>query len=1037
MAQGDIGLRVHIDAGQAKGEAEAFSRSIADLNQQLKDTAQPKDWQSIAQLAQKVNEASSARSQVMEMARQTQTQGGLTGQSFNIDTSQSIRDIGELSSAILSLKQHWEAAKTALNDQSVSPIEESIKYLSSARLDAVEHFEVRKPPAAEGIIRQAEETNENKATAQILINKETSRRPETVPLIPQTNQIPQPNPLNPQTNQALQYLQNLQSPLKNGNINQRVNIDASQAKTQIEDLERLVEGLINKIKELNDNGDTKGAAQLYHALENATSARGNLMAQARQVESQQARENMKGGGNSGGGAGLADVGKYLMAHSLTKLTETVVSALEKGFEAAKQRASGNYTGAAVTEMQRNASLISGGAGLAAGIAGFILGGPLGAGIAGLLTEKIVGYFAGKPAHEMQENLAYSAQYKNAMPGIDSLNQLYGGAINRKSAEQNNAYGMEMRGRAVEAARGTGLETDRFIEAMGKMAAYGDLSFNTAANMTRTQALWSRFTGADLGTIQKFAGQAYRYAGETDAVSLAYGGLKAQDMGKGQFSEFLNSLERVMSEGIAKGFVKSTEEIAGNMQMLYKLSGGSALWQGEQGAQRLSQMNNAIANATNLESVEDVISFGAARDLLMGDNPLADFDEREARFKELTKGPSTVTVTDDANFRSSASGGDNIMGTVRAGRKVDVLEKEGDYYKVNNNGVEGYIHKTLLDMKNYKESSGNVYTGTYVDVMQLLERGVSADLLKGQWSAVRQLSDNGENRAAMIEHFMKMYGLNYTGGAQVWNMTREAWDEETGDWKKSFNSEEFAAQINKMRETVGFQSDSVTYQNMINALNQLSVKIGQIEFKKELDLLKAAMKELEDALRKRIEPEPKPPDPRAELPVDLPKRDDSRAGIRAQMADGRILQALLTAPPTNEGRYKALSGIVTSGLTDANAGRIPEYWKHRATLARAMGEGPEGKGILTSDELKELIPDLKSLAEANKKGDLFTGKSDEEIHNWLIGDMGKDEETSPSGAESGNNRETGRIISKLDATMDRLETRLNTPLDIHVLVEYAS
>jgi len=93
--------------------------------------------------------------------------------------------------------------------------------------------------------------------------------------------------------------------------------------------------------------------------------------------------------------------------------------------AAKQRASGDYTSAEVS--QRRAK------------------------------GEIAGQGIGIGARKMEENLAYSEQYKSALQGIDSLNQLYGGTINKKSAEENNRYGMELWDRAVESAKDTGLD----------------------------------------------------------------------------------------------------------------------------------------------------------------------------------------------------------------------------------------------------------------------------------------------------------------------------------------------------------------------------------------------------------------------------------------------------------------------------------------------------------------------------------------------------------------------------------------------------
>jgi hypothetical protein len=738
-----------------------------------------------------------------------------------------------------------------------------------------------------------------------------------------------------------------------GTIGLRFNVDVANSPAQVDSLTQSVASLNDELTKATEDRDWKAVAMLTKAMEDATSARGRIMQQANQAQNQQAKANMEKGGIFGG------QGMWVLQQSLNQITHGILSAWDAALTAAKQRASGDYTGAAVSQKRAKEEAIGQTAGMGLGALGF-LGGP----VLGMMTVALGGelgkFIGGIGTKKLEEALAYSAQYKDALPGIDSLNQLYGGAINKKSAEENNRYGMEMRGRAKDAARGTGIETDAFIQALKQSGGYGIRGETQAMNMLRTQALWSRFTGADLSTIQKYAGQAYRFGGETNATATAYSGLMAQGMGKGQMTEFLNAMQRIMEESISKGFIKGSEEIAGNMAMLYKLSGGSRLWQGEQGAQRYSQMSNATANATSLQSVNDVISFAAAREMLGAGTG------QEARFMNLTGGN---ILDGDANFRSAASSGNNIMGTVSQGSKVEIVGIEGDYFRVRNGEQEGYVHKTMFDNR------GNVYTGTYADIMQLLERGVSADLLKGQFDAVNQLE--GNNTAAIIERFKAMYGLNYTGASQVWAMSRNSANWSDDDWKKAEKD------IKRFQETPGYQSDSQQLQDILNDLRQKGIQIGQVEFfKAELPALRDAMKDLEKAFRERIEEPPPEPSDLRNLPVTLPERGDSLADIRAKMWDGKILQALLTAPPTNEGRYSALSGIVTSGLTNANAGSIPEYWKYMAAMAKATDKDSEGGAALTSNELRELIPVLKNLANAIGKSDLLNGKSDEDIHVWL-------------------------------------------------------
>jgi hypothetical protein len=122
--------------------------------------------------------------------------------------------------------------------------------------------------------------------------------------------------------------------------------------------------------------------------------------------------------------------------------------------------------------------------------------------------------------------------------------------------------------------------------------------------------------------------------------------------------------------------------------------------------------------------------------------------------------------------------------------------------------------------------GGVYTGgTYIDTMQLLERGVSADLLKGQFEAVSRLE--GNNTAGIIERFMQMYGLNYTGGAQVWAMMERGRDPGTGEF--TFDAAQYEKDIKSLKEDPKYLSESEKLQNTLNTINNTLVNVGKIKF----------------------------------------------------------------------------------------------------------------------------------------------------------------------------------------------------------------
>jgi len=74
MGQSNVGIRLSIDAAQAKGQVDDLSRAIADLNKQMKEAQKAGDWESAARLLQAIDSASSGRRTLMAQANQAQAQ---------------------------------------------------------------------------------------------------------------------------------------------------------------------------------------------------------------------------------------------------------------------------------------------------------------------------------------------------------------------------------------------------------------------------------------------------------------------------------------------------------------------------------------------------------------------------------------------------------------------------------------------------------------------------------------------------------------------------------------------------------------------------------------------------------------------------------------------------------------------------------------------------------------------------------------------------------------------------------------------------
>jgi len=101
------------------------------------------------------------------------------------------------------------------------------------------------------------------------------------------------------------------------------------------------------------------------------------------------------------------------------------------------------------------------------------------------------------------------------------------------------------------------------------------------------------------------------------LQMGWAGLQASGMGKGQYNEYLRAMQRVMEDAISKGFIKSADEVAKSFTYLSQLTNNSPLWQGENGARRLMDMNAGLENATGLKSTSDIIAYRAARNLTGG------------------------------------------------------------------------------------------------------------------------------------------------------------------------------------------------------------------------------------------------------------------------------------------------------------------------------------------------------------------------------------------------------------------------------------
>lgn len=382
--------------------------------------------------------------------------------------------------------------------------------------------------------------------------------------------------------------------------------NARQLDIRLETITRVITTLTEQLKESTEKGQSKESFNLSAALNNAEQERRQLEAEKKRLETADRSDSSV----------MDMIKKYGVSRYLTQGLNYANQIAGIGFNHRIAMANGDYLGADVAAVES-------GAGIAQGIGGSLLGAglmlgatPVGWGLmaAGGIAEigsAIAKYWAG----DTRADIAEGEAYRKTLAGTNGLNKLYtnGGTW----LENSNKTDAILRN-ATSNAEGTGLSTDEFLQLATNYSRFGSRSSTDAMKQARDIALWAQSTGTDAGLITNFLGTARRYGDNSDVLGYASQARQAAGLTKAQNEEFLQSLQSVIEDGIANGYVKSAEDVSKTFVMFSRLSNNNPLWQGEQGAKRLAQMNSGIASATALQSVSDVIIAGAARDVLSVD-----------------------------------------------------------------------------------------------------------------------------------------------------------------------------------------------------------------------------------------------------------------------------------------------------------------------------------------------------------------------------------------------------------------------------------
>lgn len=378
--------------------------------------------------------------------------------------------------------------------------------------------------------------------------------------------------------------------------------NARQLDIRLETITRVITTLTDQLKESTEKGQSKESFNLSAALNNAEQEKRQLEAEKKRLETADKSDSSV----------MDMIKKYGVSRYLTQGLSYANQIAGIGFNHRIAMANGDYLGADVAAVES-------GAGIAQGIGGSLLGAglmlgatPVGWGLmaAGGIAE-IGGAIAKYWAGDARADIAEGEAYRKTLAGTNALNKRFsdGGTW----LENSNKTDAILRA-ATNGANGTGLSTEEFLSLATRQSKFGGTQ-SDAMTQARDIAMWAQATGTDAGVIQNFLGTARRYGNNSDVLGYASQARQAAGLTKAQNEEFLQSLQSVIEDGIANGYVKSAEDVSKTFVMFSRLSNNNPLWQGEQGAKRLAQMNSGIASATALQSVSDVIVAGAARDVL--------------------------------------------------------------------------------------------------------------------------------------------------------------------------------------------------------------------------------------------------------------------------------------------------------------------------------------------------------------------------------------------------------------------------------------
>lgn len=544
----------------------------------------------------------------------------------------------------------------------------------------------------------------------------------------------------------------------------------------IEELDDTLAGIRDRLDEAAERNDARSVEQL---------TKESLSAQQEKNELEKKRNALQNEKENDGN----NLGKYFGLKELGQVFKFAGDIAQAGYTYRQDMANGNVIGASrregtsIASSVGNAATAVGGGLMATGVA--VIPGAILAGL-GMGTNFVSRLIEGKGQASDAEAQAYMNNFDAKYGALRSFRDMGGNeAANTKAAN-------EIFSELAAASIGTGLDAGAISQLVQEAARQGvgeARSFEIASNAGK----WNQATGANVDTMLRLQGMAERYGLGQDVISTAYGGLKASGMQKAQLDEFLNGLQSVIEDGISNGYLKSADDIAAQMTMFASLSGNNPLWQGQNGANKITQMNAGLSGATEMGSAAQSIAMGSAK-TVVDRMSSKDFEEKFGRKKTGTyldyemalQNPSGAIYGQVLKDVKSYSGGNvaaqkeflqQIFGITSTGTLLDLINMTGGTFSES-------AYKNVIDSNKMTPNARTEQT-IWADSMGKISESLNK-IGEGEWKEnVKELNDE------VKKYLSKAISKEVGGNVDVSKAVLETGvDEETAKRAARYSEENF-------------------------------------------------------------------------------------------------------------------------------------------------------------------------------------------------------------------------------------------------------